>query len=95
MKTRFWALSSLEILTFILYFLQEEFLFSVISTANYKCLFNVRKRTKEDARLQHVKILINDSDEPALVEGPSRLIFAMFFCITNIFMVLKEYIFVI
>ena len=87
MKTRFCALSSLEILTFIFS--------SRRVSANYKCLFNVRKRTKEDARLQHVKILINDSDEPALVEGPSRLIFAMFFCITNIFMVLKEYIFVI
>jgi len=33
----------------------------------------LRKRIREDSRLQHVKILINNSDEPALLEEPARL----------------------
>ncbi|XP_023320829.1 uncharacterized protein LOC111695661 [Eurytemora carolleeae] len=33
----------------------------------------LRKRIREDSRLQHVKILINNSDEPALLEEPASL----------------------
>ena len=40
---------------------------------NYSFLMTLRKRIREDSRLQHVKILINNSDEPALLEEPARL----------------------